>query len=575
MAGVGAAAPPLTADEEARRSCATAGDTLKRISLKTFDEKTGARGWRATRQEFVDCVTAQGADYAATLLQTGVSVPVDRTTYNLATLNANDATGRPPVTMAQCRQEAMLGLLRTALMRDSESYRLIKDSIHCTGLTVAGGADQALAILDNRWNVSEVDEPSGDMAHRLFNKQWPVEFSEEAYLEHMDKTYSMASTLGMSPRGENADDQSRRSMWWHIFTRPSADSPYYAAATEARNATAQACTTVAHRTAWRAAMLTAIRTQTRAMGTNTQSGVVRGANAAAAVVMPHGGACGAGSEAVQMVDRAMVGAAHLAQQMSRGYSECAPTDTQHQVDVERAMQAAAFAGALADQETRKCVRCALAADGGFRMHPKTFNCKAVCKCKTCKSRMHCEHSCWIKNGVPEGAKLVEGFGTEMRRLHQLFLEGKWNPMTTPTTIKWIAAARRAEQAGGAAAAMNVEAHMAEIEMMQSAGLSIHASVMGEGQGCPPSGVQEDRCTTAPGYDTAGMSSMGVESGGSRLRESPEPSEWDTESTCSRAVQHSAAFETMTASGGDVGTASASRPNWGRPLSLGTTRRGCM
>ena len=122
--------PVQKANEQAREECARAGNILKSTALKTFDESKGAKAWRATRAEFVDCVTAQGPDYAATLVYTGVQAPYDRTAYDAACINSNDVAGRPALTMWQCRQESMLALMRSALERDSESYRLIRDGRH-------------------------------------------------------------------------------------------------------------------------------------------------------------------------------------------------------------------------------------------------------------------------------------------------------------------------------------------------------------------------------------------------------------------------------------------------------------
>ena len=62
-------------------------------------------------------------------------------------------------------------------------------------------------------------------------------------------------------------------------------------------------------------------------------------------------------------------------------------------------------------------------------------------------------------GVPAAANLRRDFMVEMQRLHRIYLDGRWDPMTTKTTITWILRRRRDVQEMGATA--TATAHMAE------------------------------------------------------------------------------------------------------------------
>ena len=70
----------------------------------------------------------------------------------------------------------------------------------------------------------------------------------------INKALSLATKIGQNPVDEAAASVLIRQGWWHILAAPPSGSPYFAAATQARMATGQASTSVAHRAAWRTAL---------------------------------------------------------------------------------------------------------------------------------------------------------------------------------------------------------------------------------------------------------------------------------------------------------------------------------
>ena len=77
---------------------------------------------------------------------------------------------------------------------------------------------------------------------------------------------SMATDVGLNPSDESPASQKLRLNFWDVLANPPVGSVYHMPAAEARNATAQQCTTVAHREAFLAAMVKAIDTQVQASG---------------------------------------------------------------------------------------------------------------------------------------------------------------------------------------------------------------------------------------------------------------------------------------------------------------------
>ena len=87
----------------------------------------------------------------------------------------------------------------------------------------------------------------------------------------------------------------------------------------------------------------------------------------------------------------------------------------------------------------RCERCPLLPDGSPQSHEE--RCEAACVCYVCGSDRHLEHACFIAHGIPRRAKMVASQMSEVLRLHLLHLEGSFNWLTTPTSLRWVGVAR--------------------------------------------------------------------------------------------------------------------------------------
>ena len=94
---------------------------------------------------------------------------------------------------------------------------------------------------------------------------------------------------------------------------------------------------------------------------------------------------------------------------------------------------AEFSGA----RVRRCPKCPTRDDGTPTTHPPNFECKTVVTCVVCNSERHMAHSCYIKNGVPQGSRLNVDLSTELMRLHALVVLNKFDWKSTPTTLMWL------------------------------------------------------------------------------------------------------------------------------------------
>ena len=96
---------------------------------------------------------------------------------------------------------------------------------------------------------------------------------------------------------------------------------------------------------------------------------------------------------------------------------------------------APFGGATGG--ARRCPRCPQQADGSPTMHPLGQRCSVVCKCEVCFSVQHMAHACFVANGVPKTVKMSAEMTTELNRLHGLYVAGKFDAMSTPTTLRHL------------------------------------------------------------------------------------------------------------------------------------------
>jgi hypothetical protein len=316
--------------------------------------------------------------------------------------------------------------------------RLIADCVHAGGVVQRQQVhDQALRLLDRRWHSADAPTFDASKESKLLNsmgENWPAEFSVDAYNNHFNLAVSRASRCHLNPLNDDPESMQLRSLWWGAFADPPVESPYFMAAQEARAVTGQHNTTMAHRTAWQAAMIKSITTFVKAGVGKAVGGLSRG-------------------------------------QVSARYGGFVPPGLD--VDAYAAAAPRAFPGGGRGDgppRTKLCVRCPLQADGKLTVHDRSFKCDAMADCTGCGSNGHLEHSCWIIHGVPPGTKISAGFHDELTRLHALQKIGKFDWMTTPTTLRWMESARlrKGASAGSVAASVagmceDMEAEMAYAE----------------------------------------------------------------------------------------------------------------
>ena len=118
-------------ERAARRQVAACAQGLITTTLDSFDEKTGARGWKAYREAFLRQAESAGSDFVAAAKFAG-NIP-GPAVYADALVLADDATGAPPAPLPQIRQQALLALLKSGLRADGESLRIIKDCVNAGG----------------------------------------------------------------------------------------------------------------------------------------------------------------------------------------------------------------------------------------------------------------------------------------------------------------------------------------------------------------------------------------------------------------------------------------------------------
>ena len=112
--------------------------------------------------------------------------------------------------------------------------------------------------LDRRWQsavASDVD--FGVESKSLHAMQWPSEFSADAYNTYFNAAVSHATKSNVNPNDDSQPSIDLRKTWWYVIAVPPATSPYFMAAQQARAVTRAESATVAHRTAWRDAMIAA------------------------------------------------------------------------------------------------------------------------------------------------------------------------------------------------------------------------------------------------------------------------------------------------------------------------------
>ena len=169
--------------------------------------------------------------------------------------------------------------------------------------------------------------------------KWPVELSVNNDNSHFNLALTRASAIGQGPLDDSAPSILLRSAWWHVLASPPFDSPFYPAAQVAMVVTRQECTTIAHRDAWRVAMLKAIKNIVDAMPVGgTSSGLAKGGVTHARFV---------GITQAESIGIVPAWAATAAQ---------TPSDP------------AAFGGS----RKRRCPKCPLMPDGTPTLHPYVF-----------------------------------------------------------------------------------------------------------------------------------------------------------------------------------------------------------
>lgn len=404
----------------ARRQVQLMADTMitRSTTLTIFDENLASADWARFRGDLVRLAASAGADFVAALNTHAAITAMQE--YDLSLIDDDSAAGVPNPTIPQVRQHSLLCVLRQGLQPSGESMRLIEACVHAGGVVDDGAGtidDQAMIILDRRWGSAPIPKDGGLTARKLHSMSWPSAVTVDAYLGFYNMVVSSAATIGMNPADESVQAQQLRGTWWYVFARPPVSSPYYSVAVEARTVTRQEELTVGHRTAFRDAMVRAIRNQVAAGATSSKhTGRVVGARYGALLpgeVIPP-----------ELTAGESVGARAAAASQSDKKPLPSP-----------------FGGS----GFRRCPKCPLQPDGSPTQHPSTYRCAKSCECDVCHSDRHLSHACFIKHGVPHGVKLQAEMLMEIRRLHDLYTAGEFDWAKTPTTLKWLLALRRTRQ----------------------------------------------------------------------------------------------------------------------------------
>ena len=399
----------------ARATVATQCDSLVNRStfFATFDETKGSVDYRRWRRDLEALLTTAGTGFVETLRFVGATAAA--TTMTDAQLQADDITGHRPMTMPQMRQQAILFVMRQTLSPTGDAIKLIRDCVHAGGVILVNhfNEDQAIRLLDTRYQSAAVpDFDVGEEAQALMKVEWPSVLSVDEFNAHFNRAVTRATRSGLNPNDDGQHSITLRLTWWHVIASPPFGTVYFAAAQEARAVTSQACTTVAHRAAWQTAMTAAVGQMVKAGAGGPLGGLSRGVGSAR-----YGGAT---------YPPGLVGAspAHVVE------VSAASPDT----------RLVPFSGGGGGRAQKACGRCALV-NGKPVLHDVKFRCTAQVQCTTCMSDVHAAHSCWVEFGVPPSAKITVELSTEMTRLHKIFLAGKFDWRTTPTTLRWLNAKR--------------------------------------------------------------------------------------------------------------------------------------
>ena len=152
--------------------------------------------------------------------------------------------------------------------------------------------------------------------------------------------------MGQAPLGDDAPSALLRQGWWHVIASLPSGSTFYQVASEARTFTRQASSTVAHRNAFRMAMLKAITRMVETGVVSEASGLARGGT------------------------------------VNARYGESRPIESVGTVPAWAAATPAtpptsSFSGA----RVRRCPKCPMQADGTPTVHPGSFECKAEVTCQ--------------------------------------------------------------------------------------------------------------------------------------------------------------------------------------------------
>ena len=274
------AAAPDPAYLAAKKTLATTCDHLTSRStyFPIFDESKGSVDYARWRRDLFTFVGSAGVDFTAALEFVGHIAPTPA--YNpAAEVNRDNAGGIVTYSMPQMRQLALLSVIRRTLSPAGESAKIVRECRHAGGIiTDAHGVhdDQALVRLDRRWQsavAAAVD--FGQESASLHAMKWPVEFSADAYNTFFNAAVSHATKSNVNPNDDGQASMDLRKTWWYVFTVPPVGSPYFEAARHARAVTRNEDTTVAHRTAWRDAIIDEIGLMVKAGNGKPSSGLAR------------------------------------------------------------------------------------------------------------------------------------------------------------------------------------------------------------------------------------------------------------------------------------------------------------
>lgn len=382
------------ADAEALARVTTAADNLVN-RLIPLDQFQGSADYVRWHRDLLHLAESAGPDFRAALVTLRAIPEVAH--YADASVVLDTAAGAPVLTMPQLCQQALLQVMRTSLQPAGESIKLISTCVHAGGVVAAGAGaniDQALIILDRRWSAAPVPQDSGLIARKLHSLSWPTEVTVDAYNGHFNSAVSLASSIGQNPMGESASEQALRATWWYVLESPTAFSPFCAIAAEARMVTQQADTTIADREAWRAAILKAIMSSHVALGAVSKQGAGRGADVAV-----------------------RFGALKTGKTLLPSTVLAAPAES----GAHRREMPSPYGG----KTQRRCPKCPMLPDGTLTIRDSKFRCDVVALREVCHSDRHMAHACLIKNGVPRAVKLQADMLVELRRLYDLYVQGKF------------------------------------------------------------------------------------------------------------------------------------------------------